>query len=214
MDEYIKIIDQVDPIFLGFHNGLYNARLEQLSSLVHYGQVEQVPGSHLPEDYLQPGKWIYRFPFPDEDHIGIGKFSPFDRGVNISISSTPKLHDMLVNGELKHTRITQGIGESNGSNIPCPYDPEIRKDRRYHTGIREPSIELVGTILMEEGRNIWSVCRCTCCHSIYIMNHFVGQYLHDAAIHNTPSQFYWKIAMRIYRGYLARGNFLYYGMWY
>jgi hypothetical protein len=65
---------------------------------------------------------------------------------------------MLIKGEWKHMRFSQGIGENIGSNIPCPYELEIRKSRHRFNDVSEPSVELVGTILMQEGREIWSVC--------------------------------------------------------
>lgn len=206
MEDYIKIKVHDDIVNIGTCEGLYNTRLDQLYELVSNGHTKQFPGCLPPDEYLKPEKWRYRFPFPDEDGIEIGKYEPYDRGVivNLRRGFGTHLRDILLNGEWKHTTITHDVGKITIKGIPCLYDPGFHRVGLSIDGVREHIVELVGTVLMDDGREIWPVIRCPYCKSIFQPWNHLGKELYTAAEFNEPILFYRELAKRIRRGYSIR----------
>ena len=119
MGEHVKL--RGETVKLGTCEDLYYTRFEQLKAMV--SECQEMPGNMPPEEYLNPAHgWRYRFPFPDEDDVGIGEYQDYDKAVTISV---PLDAPIALDAE-SHRSVYRsiGVGEGYGYNvnarIPCP----------------------------------------------------------------------------------------------
>jgi len=85
MGEYIKYKNRV--IKLGTCESLYYATYPKYILALESGQLKQDPGSLSPERYAQADSgFLFRFPFPDEDHLNLGEVEDYRRGVPVTIT--------------------------------------------------------------------------------------------------------------------------------
>lgn len=82
MGEYIKY--QGSHVKLGTCESLYYSTYQQFISALKDGQLFHLANNDYPANYARPDSgYRFRFPFPDEKGIPIGRYSDFDRGVEV-----------------------------------------------------------------------------------------------------------------------------------
>lgn len=92
MGEYIKYKNKV--IKLGTCESLYYACYPKYVLALESGQLRQEPGNLSPEQYAQADMgFLFRFPFPDEDHLKLGEVEDYRRGVPVIITEPTILED-------------------------------------------------------------------------------------------------------------------------
>lgn len=85
MGEYIKYKNSV--IKLGTCESLYYASYPKYVQALESGQLKQEPGNLPPEKYAGADMgFLFRFPFPDEDHLKLGEVEDYRRGIPVTIT--------------------------------------------------------------------------------------------------------------------------------
>lgn len=86
MGEYIEYKREI--VKLGTCESLYYSTYQQFISALRDGQLFHLANNDYPSNYARPDSgYRFRFPFPDEKGIPIGKYSDFDRGVEVLMES-------------------------------------------------------------------------------------------------------------------------------
>ncbi|NRF41130.1 hypothetical protein [Pedobacter foliorum] len=92
MGEYIKHKNRI--IKLGTCESLYYVSYPKYTLALETGQLTQEPGNLPPEQYAKADTgFLFRFPFPDEDHLKLGDVEDYRRGVPITITERSALDD-------------------------------------------------------------------------------------------------------------------------
>ncbi|ETZ23137.1 hypothetical protein [Pedobacter sp. V48] len=103
MGEYIKYKNKV--IKLGTCESLYYASYPKYVQALESGQLKQEPGNLPPEKYAEADMgFLFRFPFPDEDHLKLGEVEDYRRGVPIIVNDINMLKNAPSQTEVSHTR--------------------------------------------------------------------------------------------------------------
>lgn len=86
MGECIKYKGQM--VTIGTLEHLYYVSYERYAKAFGNGELEAANGSLDPRVYLKPEYgFLFRFPFPDEDHLKFGEIiEPHDRGIPVTVS--------------------------------------------------------------------------------------------------------------------------------
>lgn len=196
MGEYIKL--HGEPTKLGTCEDLYYCTFQALQHWA--GIADRVPGNLEPREYLNP-KWgfRYRFPFPDEDNMGIGSHDAFNRGLllpcinkDAPIVLAPREHD--------YHRVSINCNGTHNVNVrvPCPASGNLT----HHSPI--PSTVPVELVQQKQvDGNLVPVLRCGWCGSKYRITIDESRWLFNHLIHNEGgnSKLWHEIAARIAAGY-------------
>jgi hypothetical protein len=155
MGEYIEYKGQ--SIKLGTCEDLYYTRLDQLKELS--GVLKTLGGNLSIDEYLNPKNGFrYRFPFPDEDNIGIGDFKEFERGLTIQLCAED--YDLA---DFEHYDKWVSCSDNGSHNvnvkIPCPQSKEFDKVKHSPIDWRIIQIQQVRQIDGE----LWTIIGCPYC---------------------------------------------------
>jgi len=156
MGEYVKY--HSEQIKIGTCEDLYYARYQDfVDNLPHFSYMD---GNLQPSKYLKEEHgWRYRFPFPKEDGLGIGRYKDYDAGFHFCVP-------LEWSFQIEHQDVCASIkckdGGYNVNNyIKCPNSKEWVKtcSNRYNDApfevIRQKQVE----------GNLWTVIRCSYCES-------------------------------------------------
>lgn len=159
MGEYATLHNN-DKVKLGTCESLYYMRADQIHHLV------TAKHSDVPASVKQAGEYGYRFrfPFPDEDHIPIGTFEDYSRGIDVpglkfsDLSEDYEHRDIFIQGAGFDSKITLGVS------VVCPFG-----DKEPKPQVRSPfngsEMQIVAQRHAEDG--LMTVIRCRACNSMY-----------------------------------------------
>jgi len=189
MGEY-AIVDEHE-VKLGVCEDLYYTRLSQATGLVTLdGEAVDNPTSG----------YRFRFPFPDEDHIQLGAFPDFERGVLLPFASKPT--DAWVNVEPEqhrrslYLRVPLYNGKEYGDStyfrtveVACPV---------AQGEIENIPVEIIQQRLMGDG-HLAVIVRCGFCGSIYRLTPAETRAMCEAITARVPvlTEFWAKMLQRL-----------------
>lgn len=205
MGEYVHY--EGDSAKIGTCEDLYYVTYDDLVTMIDRGATTS-PGNLPPREYLKNG-FRFRFPFPDEDALGVGKWEAeqFDRGLMVPI---PK--DLL--GYNEHEDRWVGIrpkGEKYAYNInvkvTCPMSPEA-DPKDYHVGATNQRYVQIVQQKPVDGC-LWLVLRCPYCETMWRVPPDEGKafvewmrtYSKRDYEHQSKGRYYLEVADRIEEGY-------------
>jgi hypothetical protein len=202
MGEYINYNGK--EIKLGTCESLYYTRLSQLKDLRLL--MNKLPGNLDVSEYLDAkNAFRYRFPFPEEDHVQIGDFEPYNKGLVI------QLHDLdtdicdFEHYDLWHSASANGSYNVNVC-VPCPQSDKINTVK--HSPL-SPKIISIKQQKQIDGE-VWTVIACPYCDAMIRLNYesacklthsIKAGYIdcHNATESN--KEYYQKVIDRILQGY-------------
>ncbi|WP_448103571.1 hypothetical protein [Pedobacter panaciterrae] len=103
MGEYIKYKNKV--IKLGTCESLYYASYPKYVQALESGQLKQEPGNLPPGKYAEADMgFLFRFPFPDEDHLKLGEVEDYRRGISVTITDPTILENSFSRNQPPYPR--------------------------------------------------------------------------------------------------------------
>ena len=198
MGEYIKLKDGTQ-VKLGTCEDLMYARYDQVVAAVP--GAERLDGNAEPAAYLDPKcGWRYRFPFPDEDGIGIGQYEDYDRMVTVQINDELGRISSAWGFEHYHaTAKVQAKGFDRGTvcyTVPCPNGAEKCDKMQYRPAGAYVGIKMQRLIETENGTQLWTVVACPYCGAMVRLDEESGRKLAEQVKSEHP-----EISRRILVGY-------------
>lgn len=153
MGEYVKIKGQ--QVKLGTCENLYYTRFNQLKEAV--STMEFCEGNDQPTEYLKESNGFrYRFPFPEEDNLGIGEYKDHEKGLLF-------LADETFSFDVSHSKkcvstCVQGGAYNINHYIACPNSKEWVQTCSARNGF---------PYLLKQQKQVngqlWIVCECGYC---------------------------------------------------
>ena len=193
MGEYAKYNGQ--EIKIGTCEDMYYLRFQQRH------EVETLPNSVDLSDSAVLKELRFRFPFPEEDRIEPGAFESHEKSARVPDSFHP--------GDIEHRSVQFSARNGYLVSLPCPESEEGKSfPHKIHKNGHGGSVHLVAQKLV--GSELWAVCRCGGCGSMWRLPKEDGielaQAFTDAAQANTwdrpeHSTYQLTIARRILDGY-------------
>jgi hypothetical protein len=202
MGEYVRY--EGDSAKIGTCEDLYYVTYDDLVTMIERGATK-ANGNLPPHEYLN-GAFRFRFPFPDEDAMGVGRWDAeqFSRGLMVPV---PK--SLLSYNE--HNEKWVGIrpeGEKYAYNInvkvTCPMSPDA-DPANYHTGATNQRYVQIVQQRPFEGA-LWLVLRCPYCGALWRVppdegREFAGWMRCHYGQNDVNGNYYREVANRIDDGY-------------
>jgi hypothetical protein len=176
---------------IGTCEDMYYLRADQI------GQVSSVRGSADPGNAEDQKEIRFRFPWPDEDNVAPGAFTPYDREVG--------LYGVTVPAEVEHGKVQFTAHAGYVVSLPCPEGPDA-DPRVARNGFAGPV--RFGQQAYRDGV-LALICECGGCGAKYRVPTLAdAQPIIDRMREEQKARggdWYGKVADRIEAGYLGTG---------